>query len=254
MKYPFVRAALALAAAASMTGAVADNKLFPTDTLAPGQLDVMGELGSTEAEWNAWPRTEATTHAASLYLRAGVGARTHIGVALAAFDSEARNAFGSRSSHATGAALNVRHALIADPAFSLAVGGAVTRSHANGSQGSRNVYSANLSAGWTLPSGVRPYVGAGVTVPDEDDAARTTFAIGGIWLPVASRVTLVPEVAYARSTEAGSVPSGTTWGLSLSAMLGLGDRTYLLPTVERSELSDDRGESTGVSIGLYHQF
>jgi hypothetical protein len=249
MKTLILRSTLALAAATVAFAAHADHKLFPTDVLGSGQVDVSGELGRMEADAGY---DELTVDYAGVSMRFGVGSRTHIGFGVVGTDAELRSGpFTAGSADATTIGVSLRHALIQEGNFSLAFDGSISRTDIE--RGDDLIsYGLGLSAGWKLSSGLRPYVTGSVIIPDE--GSNSWKLEGGVWVPVAPRVTLIPALTYARTDSVYVGRDTSEVGVGLSALFELGTHTYLRPGVAFASSSDDDTETTSISLQLHHQF
>lgn len=251
-----LRATLVLATAAAAAAAHADHRLFPTDVLTSGEADVQATFERSEVKQDNAPHLKVTTKAGDATVRLGYGAQTHFSFSLARADITTTSDGASRASeNATAGAVGIRHALALEGPVSVAFNASLA--HAKGEGQSSNLYSVGVSAGLKLPSSaVRPYLSADVTVPDNDKGATTWDFEAGAWIPVHSRITVIPALTVARSDETYATESGHAVGLNLSALVQLNERAYVQPTLSyaKGSIGDEDGKTTAASVSLYYKF
>ena len=252
----FARSSLLLTMALAGFGAHAELKLFPTDTLSGGEADVSFDLSRVEIKQDDAPRFKNTTDAATLSARLGYGARTHFEFSIARADAEqTADGWARASANATIGGIGIRHALEMDGPVSVAFDGGIT--HVKGPGQAQNLYSAGVSAGLKLASSaIRPYLTAGVTVPDESDEGLTWGLEAGAWIPVAASVTLIPSVQMAKTNGTLHNESSDQVGLELAALVKLNERVYLHPALgyATGSIGDEDGKATSASLAVFYKF
>lgn len=233
----------------------AENKLFPTDVLTQGQLD--GSIGVDRAtrDYRWQPDQERREDRIGVEVRAGLGARTHMGLTLVGSEVTHRVPYYDyrASVDYTALQLSMRHALIERGDYTLAIDGAFTRYNFDDStdNGDLSVFSVGMSAGFKLSSDARAAITVKADVPDDDDADNVYTVSGGLWITVSPRVTVVPSLAWSRDDGDGHDDGFT---LGLKADVALDRNTYLSPSISYSPENDDRIKRRSIGVSLYHLF
>jgi hypothetical protein len=281
-----VQALVALAALSTvcMQTAHAENKLFATDVLDRGQVDIeITQLVSetkSETRWTAFAETDSTKISGSesvLAARVGVGAQTHVGAALAYAVTRARTQYElagfsvpdsqSKAKGFQGWSLWVKHGFLASTSspLSLAAGLQVDlETDRNLGGEANNTASASVSAGWDFGSGVKGFADVTQHMAEHGKVGQSTGITAGAWLPAGGRVTLEPSVNLVRVPSRGLAPSVNLYGVALQGLVQLANNTYLRGnltafTSDGLDAKDgsfhvDAATGKSLSIGLYHLF
>ncbi len=251
------RLSAALATALLCTVAHADNKLFPTDLLAPRQADA--QLGLDGTRSSAGLRASGVRGSVHDYdlgwtaaARYGITHGLTVGAALTGGGSntitQLNNGWRSdeRDTGLRTTTLFARLALAPAGSTPYTVTTDFAVSHDNNHHGSTsfNVYSLSGTLSARTTDLVRTYVTAGVGVPSKGYAHRTLSLAAGGWMLVNPGVTATAELGLQRVMASNAIT-----GFNMSAVtLGLINEIDARTSV-RANLSFGRTTASGNSAG-----
>jgi len=229
----------ALLLAATLSGAAhADNKLFPTDLLAPQQADVSASLNATEASADA--KTAGWQSSSKDYaLAPQVGARygltnaLMLGASVSGISSNTITRYNSgqrdddRNSGVSEYSLFSRLALVPEGRGPYTVTTDFSLAHviAHHSDTSFNVYGVRGTVSARTTDLFRTYASLDVAVPSKAYAARSLTATAGGWMLIKPGVTMAVSVRLGRSMAARNYSGYNVSAMNADVIWELNPRT-----------------------------
>lgn len=271
------RLSAALATALLCTVAHADNKLFPTDLLAPrqadAQLSTVGaqsaadvRAGGTHGGFNSYDLgwTAAARYGITHALTVGAGLSGGATNAITQLDNGWRD--DTRNTGLRATTLFARLATTPPGSAPYTVTTDLAVAHDNNHHGntSFNVYSVGGTLSAPTTDLVRTYVNAGLSVPSKGYAHRKLSVSAGGWMLVNPGVTATAEVGLQRvmasSTSTGYNLSAITLGLiseidnrtSVRGQVGFARTTASGNSARTVSLEPGHAQSLG--LALYHLY
>lgn len=270
------RLSAALTTALLCTVAHADNKLFPTDLLAPRQADVQLGVAGTQADADL--RASGVPGSVQSYgLGWATGARYGItpGLTLGALVTGGRSNTivklnngwrdDTRESGQLATSLFARMAVpMGNSPYTVTTDLGVTHDNNHHGTTSFNVYSVGGTVSVRNTDLVRSYVSAGLGVPSKGYEHRTLSVAAGGWMLVNPGLTVTAELSVRRnmasSQQTGYNLSAVQLGLvntldartSLRSTLSLGRTTNTSSRTSNGQI--DAGHVQALSVSLHHLY
>lgn len=265
----------------SASQAHADNKLFVTDTLDRGQLDLRISTYHGAAKGDITLLSDGSTISSKSQgneldaaVRYGLGASTHIGLSTSygvnrshQLDESSGNTGDFKAKGFQGGSVWVRHGFLTGSDSPLTLSGELgvdVATDKNLSNSSYSTASLSVAAGWDFGQGVKGYTALEYTATEHADQARSVKVNAGVWLPLNHQVTIAPGLTYRRQMETTYINAYSDYTLGLAAMVQVAPRTYINPSLlwMRSEAVESKNglarfnETNGHTVGvqLYQLF
>jgi hypothetical protein len=263
------------------TSAQAENKLFPTDVLDKGQVDISATLGAHQEKSNffvvpfdAGGSTKSHGESLDLSARYGLGAHWHIGANLEYASARSKSSYDwtsetdeDKASGWQGGSVWAKYGFLDGKTSPLSLSaevGADFFTDKNLSHESFNSAHAQVTAGWDFGRGTKGYSLISVSVPSRAAYNQfERFAVGG-WFEINDRFTLNPQLGFTHHQASSVSRSFSSTQLEVSGLIRLSGNTYLSPALalwkgSSTESKDgfvqqDGGRATTASINLYHLY
>jgi hypothetical protein len=266
--------------------ALAENRLFPTDILEPGEVDVSLGGGVSKSETRVentggsfgtiWFRSKSESINERISARFGVAPNWQVGIAQGYISGGESSFETNQPSFPTGGSTNhgswrpnvelsanYRFTADKDSRFSLVGKGTAAPSTAGHHTSSFN---AALAAGWRFSPGLDGFAEYTGSFSDTGSGVAHSLA-AGVRQRFGDRFALIPFVNYLR-VPAGDDSFDRNWlGFGVSGHVQLATNTYLLPSftarkTRTKDLNDPTGQATAqtqqrsqsVAASLYHLF
>lgn len=262
---------------AVMSNAYADDRLFPTDILNKGEVDIRLSIGhdshSQDINFNGNPgRSSFSQTSEEFQIRYGLGADWHVGMGLS-YDSQHvvnedfRNPAGHFSSRRGEGEQNpviwASYGMINDAASPLSLSAALVVSP-DTTGDAKTSYSGRLTAGWKSDDTLKYY--GQLTANFRDDFGFGGYNIGvGAYKRLSEVLTLIPHAHFSRNESTNIWSSWDQYGVGLSAHVRLSESSYLIPelsfymngdrnTNDQLFHVDQSRNGKAFRLGFYHQF
>ncbi|MBS4099288.1 MAG: hypothetical protein KGZ83_20955 [Sulfuricella sp.] len=254
----------------------AENRLFPTDILSPGEMDCIASISRDTHSANLNFKGNAGKTSLDLtkqtgQVRYGLGSNWHIGASLD-YRSQAvvRTDYRNPAAHYvdTGSegwqnpSLWVKYGFIHDSTSPVSLSGAL-RVTPNAT-GNSSTYQGDLTLGWRNSDTLRLYGAFSAMAAAASNQADTVGISVGLHKDISDNVTLAPRAAYFRHGGTSSFSALTQYGVGLSVQVRVDRNTYLLPNmalyrnssaISQGGLHEDATRNgKAVRLSLYHLF
>ena len=256
--------------------ASAENRLFPTDVLNQGELDVRFFLDhqTTSSAVNARgnPGNQSfNLSTQSVLVRYGLGANWHIGAsqeyvsnrtAETNYRNPAARILDTSGQGAQNPTLWTTYGFFNDKINPLSLTGEIQlRPKTTEQAGS---YTGQISTGWKSSDSLKLYGRYSTTVTNDAQIAQSNNFSFGAYKEITDRITLIPQLRYSRFNATNTFSSTTQYGIGLSSNIEVSQNTYLTPSVSRYRNSSgnsndgtfhrDSAAGSNLSLSLYHLF
>ena len=263
---------------ATLSNAYAEDKLFPTDILNKGEVDIRLTLDhdthSSDINFKGNAGQSSTKRTAeNLQVRYGLGSNWHIGLALPYASQSVANtdytnppAHYSNKSAQGGQNPNIwaTYGIVhdKDSAFSLNAELVISPDTTGDLKTS---YTGRLTSRWKTSDGLRLYAALSGTTYDGGDLANIYAIKGGAYVALSETLTLIPHVSYAQYASTNTFSAYDQTGVGLSANVRLAPNFYLIPDIvfyrNGASHSDDgffyrdaTNNGKHLSLGAYYLF
>lgn len=274
MKRTIVLAAFVLI---SVPFAHAENRLFPTDILKKGEIDLAGEVEDQSLSYDVnlagipGSRSQHLTRE-TLSARYGFGSDWHAGVSIA-YNSkyEILTDYSSTFPSSTNRDLEgtenprifARYGFVNGSTNPFSLSGELMVSP--NTTGSPSTYGGKLSAAWKSNDTLRLYGTYSIIMANDSSVSDKNGISFGAHKNVSGSVSINPFVSYTRVSSTRTFSSFDQYGVGISAHVQIDGNTYLIPAIANYGNSsvhskdgvfhtDSTHNGKVISLGLYHLF
>lgn len=258
MKKTFALLSLAFASASNLYAA---DRLFPTDILSKGEVDIHLSLErgthSRNLSFNGIPGSSSTDNVTeSAEVRYGLGSNWHVGAALH-YRSRARTEtnFGNPPGHFVdkdqegiqNPALWATYGFINNKTSPLSLTGSLfVKPNTTGKEAS--IYTGRVIAGWKTSETLRFYGSFHTSVsPDARTPNSNRLGIGAFKVLTES-LTIIPEASYLHGHRTETFSAWNELAIGMSAIIRLAPNSYVTPSLHHY-----RGGESASNDGVFHQ-
>lgn len=263
--------------------AMADQRLFATDVLHPGEVDVqlhlsttMGERGVTYLPSNAPSRVQDHSDNQLAEVRYGLGNDTHVGASMTYYSKDSSTQsytvppYPVYDHAATGfSAVNVwvKHQFINGSQSPLTLSSQMNLIAHPGTDVNGRAYTsvlAGIDVGWDFGQGIKSFAEAIYDVPNRGDFSRVASAQVGLWWSLGARATLQLAGGVAHYQANDKIGSRNVDRVGLGAIVDLLHNTYLIPNLDFGHMGayssndgrfqNEAGHIKAGTLTLYHLY
>lgn len=268
---------LAGLAFALLSNAYAGDRLFPTDILSEGEVDIRFSVArdtrSEDFTFNGSSgRSSMSQTSENIQVRYGLGSQWHIGMTVLHDSHRVANSdFNNSPTHYSNRngkgeqnpLIWASYGIINDNASPLSLSAQIViRPDTTGD--AKTSYTGRLTAGWTSSDALKYY--GQLAASFRDDLGFDGYIVGaGAYRRLSDVLTLVPEAYFSRSERTDVMSLWDQYGIGLSAQFRFAKNSYLIPAlgfyINGERNSNDRlyhaNESRSGKVfrlGIHHQF
>jgi hypothetical protein len=255
----------------------ADNRLFPTDILRQGEVDVRAlvdhDTNSANINFNTNSGRESQDITAeSIQARYGLGANLHVGLSLnyrtqdvvhTDYTNPPAHNINTSSQGWQNPTLWATYGIINDTTkpFSMNAELLVRPKMTDNA----SAYSGRLSTGWKSSDTLRLYAAFSLTTNRDPVIADSSSVTAGAYKAVSENVTLIPHASYTRYRATDVFSAQTQYGIGLSSDVLIFRNTYLIPDISlyRNSAGDSKNTTfhrdssangRAITLSLYRLF
>lgn len=219
----------------------AENRLFPTDILKKGEIDLIGAAEYQSVSYDVSLAGIPGSRSADLTrellgARYGFGSDWQAGISIAynsryEIRTDYSSVFASRTNRDSEGTenprLSVRYGFLNDAANPFSLSGELMVSP--NTTRSPSAYGGKLSAGWKSSDTLRLYGAYTLEAAKDSNVADKNSISFGVYKNISSSVTLSPFMSYTRYNPTNTFSSVNQYGFGMSAHFQVDGNTYLIP-------------------------
>jgi len=262
----------------SLSNAYGEDRLFPTDILNKGEVDIHLTLDrdthSSDIDFKGNSgRSSVKSTTEDLQIRYGLGSNWHIGLAVPyASQSVIDTDYNSPSSHnsntsnkgAQNPVIWATYGILNDKTSALSLNAEVlVRPDTTGNV--KTSYTGRLTSGWKVNDALRLYARVSAETFDDNSVPNAYNVVAGGYVTLSESLTLIPHASYVQFTSANSYSAYDQTDVGLSANIRIVPNFYLIPsyTAYRNGAShsdngffhrDATNNGKAISLGAYYLF
>lgn len=272
-----LRAAVVPALLFASAAVMAENRLFPTDVLEKGRVDVFAGMDNSFVKLDGMSfgnpgRFSHHVISEAVAARYGGGNGWHVGLSLPYFSKDVSLSryrappahFKNEHDGAANPEIFARYSFLGEGISRLSLAGDITVSpHSLGDTAS--AYSGRITAGWRSDETLRLYAGLQVTARSGSAESDSNSIFIGAHKIVAEGVTLIPRASYYNVLANDYYTSQSYFTFGLGAHIRVAPRTYVVPGADLFRYSSNHRKDGAlyldssewgrrISVSIYHLF
>lgn len=254
----------------------AENRLFPTDILQQGEVDMRATVAhdtvSTAISFgNNTGMTSSKSTGESVQIRYGLGSNWYVGATLSYASQAVAHTdydnpvihYVSRAEGGVNPLLWATYGFINEAAKPFSLNGELLATIKT--TNSPSAYTARLLAGWRANDTLKYYGTVSSTTIDSSRRADSHGLTLGAYKDLSENLTVVPHASYTWIDSNGPISSWTQQGFGLSANVRISQNTYLIPNASFYRVGsrhsadglfhvDSTSNGRNIAISAYHLF